>query len=770
MYFSLLCVYLVLNPAASQTLSTVTPGPSRFLDERHLEILANELRTTATGFQINVSQRENDLLSSSGPFPRLVKATTTINVTSNSPLKCIVLLGHSIMHQAETAVNFARESGWQSLGYFFHHLRDDGLNDSYICLEGHLQRVAESAGVVVSRFDFFDAAAVDAVFTVCLTPAYCYENFVGLFERWARSFNQNSLAWILSYDVVLEIEEALSFWYSYVERLNDVEVYGIRPRLLASEPTVEKFEQLYDQLESNRRVMSNSIDLYDAFLSINRSLNSADEDLEDDKTAYDIYQLGASFTRMVRRYKKETFHLIRSRMRRSVPQCSPAAIGKDGRRHFIVSTVEEAPFIFIERDGAGRIVRTTGIMIDALDYIFKELNYTYEVRLAPDGIYGHIDGGTPTGVIGQVYYCKADLGTGALVITSDREAYVEFTYAWQDFGVIIIARRPIKAAPSLTSFLSPFNFDSWLTILATLVFATLSISFLTYLSAKKNEDAAAASTDQPAQPVNDETKDPLRRKLSTASWYFFATALAKSPSGVSRLSTSVLLGGWYFFIWVILSTYTANLAAFLTYQGLKLDIESIDQLALQSEVAYGTVRNTSVEHFFYHSNVEIYRSVGTHFRKFDAHMVDTTMEGILRVKNGTEPYAFIWDSPILNYHVNQPPCNSRLVGRVFNRRGYGIALPKGMPYQDEFNTAVLKLKDSATKHELEHTYISAGGKGGCQPYTEGGAASQSGANPVHSYHILGPFLILILAPMFIAVLFALTKRALAKRGSFQPPA
>ena len=109
------------------------------------------------------------------------------------------------MHQAETAVNFARESGWQSLGYFFHHLRDDGLNDSYICLEGHLQRVAESAGVVVSRFDFFDAAAVDAVFTVCLTPAYCYENFVGLFERWARSFNQNSLAWILSYDVVLEV-------------------------------------------------------------------------------------------------------------------------------------------------------------------------------------------------------------------------------------------------------------------------------------------------------------------------------------------------------------------------------------------------------------------------------------------------------------------------------------------------------------------------------------------------------------------------------------
>ena len=65
--------------------------------------------------------------------------------------------------------------------------------------------MAESAGVVVSRFDFFDAAAVDAVFAVCLTPSYCYENFVGLFERWARSFNQNSLAWILSYDVVLEV-------------------------------------------------------------------------------------------------------------------------------------------------------------------------------------------------------------------------------------------------------------------------------------------------------------------------------------------------------------------------------------------------------------------------------------------------------------------------------------------------------------------------------------------------------------------------------------
>lgn len=77
----------------------------------------------------------------------------------------------------------------------------------------------------------------------------------------------------------------------------------------------------------------------------------------------------------------------------------------------------------------------------------------------------------------------------------------------------------------------------------------------------------------------------------------------ESPLDVCSLSNRSLsgriVGGvWWFFTLIIISSYTANLAAFLTVERMVSPIESAEDLAKQTEIAYGTLDSGSTKEFF----------------------------------------------------------------------------------------------------------------------------------------------------------------------------
>ena len=55
---------------------------------------------------------------------------------------------------------------------------------------------------------------------------------------------------------------------------------------------------------------------------------------------------------------------------------------------------------------------------------------------------------------------------------------------------------------------------------------------------------------------------------------------------------------WWFFTLILISSYTANLAAFLTSERMQSPIESAEDLAKQTEIKYGTVDGGSTQEFF----------------------------------------------------------------------------------------------------------------------------------------------------------------------------
>jgi hypothetical protein len=69
---------------------------------------------------------------------------------------------------------------------------------------------------------------------------------------------------------------------------------------------------------------------------------------------------------------------------------------------------------------------------------------------------------------------------------------------------------------------------------------------------------------------------------------------------LSPKATSVRLIAcvWRFFTIILISSYTANLAAFLTTQRMKSPIESADDLSRQTEIKYGALKGGSTMQFF----------------------------------------------------------------------------------------------------------------------------------------------------------------------------
>lgn len=70
------------------------------------------------------------------------------------------------------------------------------------------------------------------------------------------------------------------------------------------------------------------------------------------------------------------------------------------------------------------------------------------------------------------------------------------------------------------------------------------------------------------------------------------------PLAYRSLSGRIVGGVWWFFTLIIISSYTANLAAFLTVERMVSPIESAEDLAKQTEIAYGTLEAGSTKEFF----------------------------------------------------------------------------------------------------------------------------------------------------------------------------
>lgn len=74
-------------------------------------------------------------------------------------------------------------------------------------------------------------------------------------------------------------------------------------------------------------------------------------------------------------------------------------------------------------------------------------------------------------------------------------------------------------------------------------------------------------------------------------------------------STRIVGGIWWFFTLIIISSYTANLAAFLTVERMITPIENAADLAEQTDISYGTLEGGSTMTFFRVSTINMFSRI-----------------------------------------------------------------------------------------------------------------------------------------------------------------
>ena len=183
-------------------------------------------------------------------------------------------------------------------------------------------------------------------------------------------------------------------------------------------------------------------------------------------------------------------------------------------------------------------------------------------------------------------------------------------------------------------------------------------------------------------------------------WFAVGTLMQQgSDINPKALSTRLVGGVWWFFTLIIISSYTANLAAFLTVEKVDIKITNVEELANQTKVSYGCFGGGSTLNFFKESRIETYKRM---YRQMEANpkvsYVTSNEEGIQRVLN--TDYAYLMESPLIDYAIQQN-CNLTQIGGLLDSKGYGIATQQGSPYTDDISLKILEMQE---KGEIQKLY------------------------------------------------------------------
>jgi glutamate receptor, ionotropic, invertebrate len=128
----------------------------------------------------------------------------------------------------------------------------------------------------------------------------------------------------------------------------------------------------------------------------------------------------------------------------------------------------------------------------------------------------------------------------------------------------------------------------------------------------------------------------------------------------------------------MVSSYTANLASFLTVQKSFSLIETVNDLIKRQEegykIRYGAKGGGSTYSFFKESDNEIYQKMYTYMSTNPDVMMDSNPAGVEEAKKGK--YGFFMESSTIEY-ITQRQCEVMAVGDKLDQKGYGIAMKKG---------------------------------------------------------------------------------------------
>ncbi|XP_074654734.1 glutamate receptor 2-like [Tubulanus polymorphus] len=411
-----------------------------------------------------------------------------------------------------------------------------------------------------------------------------------------------------------------------------------------------------------------------------------------------------------------------------------------------IVTVHEPPFVIYDDeatmpDGSrcAGLDCFSGLVIELLRKAANDLKFDVNIRLVsqygvPD-IHGQWDG-----LIKELIDKTADIAVGPITINSERQNVVSFTKPFLDHQMSIAFAKVGSYSP--WAFSKPLSIWLWMCIGLTAMFVPVHIclldklspyghhgskaqldkrerrsqllhkSFMSLSKVQSHRSHVATSyrrvSSVPAEDTDidmwdlEEWEDE-KAAFSVTDGLFWSFGCLLGAGGAPHPSAwcgRIAALTWWLGCMIIVATYTANLAAFLTIKQSTMTVNSIEDLAVQTDISFGVVTNSSAHSLFQHATIDPYQALGE-----SMHLFTSLQEGIEYTIERPGTFALIADSPALDYWKGQR-CELTVVGEGFGSAGYGFALQKGSSLMKDLTVKILKYREDGYIDNLFAQWIS----------------------------------------------------------------
>ncbi|XP_055348050.1 glutamate receptor-like [Paramacrobiotus metropolitanus] len=396
-----------------------------------------------------------------------------------------------------------------------------------------------------------------------------------------------------------------------------------------------------------------------------------------------------------------------------------------------------------------------GYSVDLLDYLEKDLkkfyDYNFVFHMSKDNEYGRkLDNGTWIGGVAEIIHGTADMTIGDLSIISEREAVVDFTIPFMNDAYVVMMKTVTGRQVRMFSFLDPFSWTLWLSIGLALMITFLIIFIVGRIAPSEWHLSNRCDPRATNGLVNEYTAEE-------SLWFTIATLLQQGPNIEPRaVATKIAVAAWFAWSMIVVATYTANLAAFLTVNRMTSPIQTIDDLAYQdpTKVEYGyDILNVASAHFFNVSKQKVYQTMYSNMLSHPDWITGDQKNGTERVRQGG--YAYIAPRSYVDFVNSGKPCDTMTLGLPLFYDNYAIAVARDSIYRKIFSESLLRLNENGILKMLETRWFSREMNDECRAQREKDSkADSSDLSSLSPMDLTGLFIILaggLLISLIVAI-------------------
>ncbi len=302
----------------------------------------------------------------------------------------------------------------------------------------------------------------------------------------------------------------------------------------------------------------------------------------------------------------------------------------------------------------------SGFSIDLWNKIAEEMKVKFEFKKTEN----------IADLLAAVKSKQVDLGVGAISVTAQREKEIDFSQPIFDSGLQILV--PSQGAKgSVWRLLSLIFNPALLNLLGIMLIIILIPGHIVWLVERNHKGGFLQNSS-------------YFPGIFKAFWWAAATLATQAeemPKGALGRITAIL---WMFISVVFIAYFTATVTTSLTVDQLQTNIKGISDLPSKK---IATVASSTSAKYLQQQHLETKA-----FPKID---------GAYAALINSEVDAVVYDAPILLYYAaHEGKGKVQLVGSIFRKENYAIALPDQSPYRKGINSSLLLIQEKGIYQEI----------------------------------------------------------------------